>query len=35
MKHLNDNPKLLYVSAAAKGVLTRDLQALITSSSGK
>lgn len=35
MKHLNDNPKLLYVSAAAKAVLTRDLQALIAASSGK
>jgi hypothetical protein len=31
LKHLNDNPKLLYFSDTAKAVLEADLQALITS----
>jgi hypothetical protein len=34
LKHLNGNPKLLYVSDNAKAVLTTDLQALIAAWSG-
>ncbi|MFC5650390.1 FIMAH domain-containing protein [Paenibacillus solisilvae] len=35
LKHLNDNPKLLYVSDDAKTVLNTDLQSLITGLSGQ
>jgi hypothetical protein len=35
VQHLNDNPKLLYVSDNAKAVLTADLQALIAQSPSK